>query len=56
VFGYTLMGAGLTRIIEIAFVLKDRDIYGKPGSEPNSFQYVPPFVSLIGPLFFGSLC
>lgn len=43
VFGYTLMAAGATRIIEIAFVLKDsRGLVG----EPNSFQHVPPFVSL----------
>lgn len=42
VFGYTLMAAGATRLIEIAFVLKDsRGFVG----EPNSFQYLPPFVS-----------
>ena len=40
VFGYTLMAAGATRIIEIAFVLKDSRGVG----EPNSFQYLPPFV------------
>jgi hypothetical protein len=41
-FGYTLMAAGATRMIEIAFVLKDsRGLAG----EPNSFQHLPPFVS-----------
>jgi len=40
VFGYTLMAAGATRIIEIAFVLKDSRGVG----EPTSFQYLPPFV------------
>lgn len=43
VFGYTLMGAGLTRIIEISFLL--RDAPSSRSSEPNSFQYLPPFVS-----------
>lgn len=48
VFGYTLMAAGATRIVEIAFVLKDsRGLVG----EPNSFQYLPPFVSLLRSLF-----
>ena len=46
VFGYTLMGAGLTRIIEISFVLKDKDSYSKDGNTINSFQYLCPFVSL----------
>lgn len=50
VFGYTLMGAGLTRIIEISFVLRDRYAFGKDGSDPNSFQYLPPFVSVVIPL------
>jgi hypothetical protein len=40
IFGYTLMAAGLTRIIEISFVLKDKPAL----SEPNSFQYLTPFV------------
>jgi len=43
IFGYTLMAAGVARGVEISFVLKD-----KPnGPEPNSFQFLPPFVSLI---------
>lgn len=43
-FGYTLMAAGLTRIIEISFVLKDASSTSEDG-EPSSFQYIPPFVS-----------
>jgi hypothetical protein len=45
-FGYTLMGAGLTRIIEVAFVLKDAANLSEDG-DVNSFQYVPAFVSLV---------
>jgi hypothetical protein len=44
-FGYTLMAAGLTRIIEVAFVLKDRNTISEDG-DANSFQYIPPFVSI----------
>lgn len=43
-FGYTLMAAGLTRIIEIAFILKDANTISEEG-DANSFQYLPPFVS-----------
>ena len=46
VFGYTLMAAGLTRIIEISFVLRDRGTLSLDGSDPNSFQYLTPFVSI----------
>lgn len=42
-FGYSLMAAGLTRIIEVAFVLKDKPMTDT--GEPNSFQFIPPFVS-----------
>lgn len=45
VFGYTLMAAGLTRIIEISFVLRDANATNADGSDPNSFQYLTPFVS-----------
>lgn len=45
VFGYTLMAAGLTRMIEIAFVLRDAPNVSEDGSDPNSFQYIPVFVS-----------
>lgn len=44
-FGYTLMAAGLTRLIEISFVLRDHDASTADASDPNSFQYLPPFVS-----------
>ena len=48
-FGYTLMLAGLTRIIEIVFVLRDKNtLVGPEGGdvdkEINSFQYLPPFL------------
>jgi hypothetical protein len=43
-FGYTLMAAGITRFIEVAFVLHDKA--STESGEPSSFQYVPPFVSL----------
>jgi hypothetical protein len=42
-FGYTLMAAGITRIIEVAFVLRDANTISEDG-EANSFQYIPPFV------------
>jgi len=55
VFGYTLMGAGLTRIIEIAFVLKDTYATTQDGSDPSSFQYLPPFLLYAsGFLFMGA--
>jgi hypothetical protein len=44
IFGYTLMAAGLTRIIEISFVLRDQSAVSMNGTEPNSFQYLTPFV------------
>lgn len=44
-FGYTLMAAGLTRIIEIAFVLKDAQSLADDGRSWNSFQFIPVFVS-----------
>jgi hypothetical protein len=50
IFGYTLMAAGLARMIEISFVLKDKPNLSEDGTSPNSFQFVPPFVSL--PLAF----
>lgn len=45
IFGKTLMAAGLSRIIEICFVLKDKDTADVTGVEPKSFQHVPTFVS-----------
>ncbi|EME43145.1 hypothetical protein DOTSEDRAFT_45128 [Dothistroma septosporum NZE10] len=59
-FGYTLMAAGLTRIIEISFVLRDRTtLVGPQGgdvdAEINSFQYLPPFLLIAsGFMFMGA--
>ena len=48
VFGYTLMAAGAARIVEIAFVLRDRQsISDTAGEETNSWQYLTPFVRLV---------
>jgi hypothetical protein len=55
VFGYTLMGAGLTRMIEIAFVLRDKPSLDESGNDPNSFQHLPPFLLYAaGFLFMGA--
>ncbi|KAI3407151.2 hypothetical protein KGF56_000053 [Candida oxycetoniae] len=54
VFGIALMGAGLTRIIEISFVLKDESC-SSPSGNISSFQYIPPFcLTLSGILFMGA--
>ena len=45
VFGYTLMAAAVARGVEISFVLKDKQNVSEDGTDPNSFQYLPPFVS-----------
>ncbi|MCJ1353541.1 MAG: hypothetical protein MMC33_003527 [Icmadophila ericetorum] len=45
VFGYTLMAAGAARVVEIAFVLRDRNSLDyKDGEETNSFQFLTPFL------------
>ena len=45
VFGWTLMAAGAARIVEISFVLKDRNsLDEKDQEEINSWQYLTPFV------------
>lgn len=46
-FGKTLIGAGATRIIEIAFVLHDKQSLSKSGRTWNSFQFIPVFVRLL---------
>ena len=51
-FGYTLMLAGLTRIIEISFVLKDRATLSPDGNDPHSFQYIPIFLLYASGLLF----
>ncbi|CAI5756916.1 unnamed protein product [Candida verbasci] len=51
VFGFALMTAGITRIIEISFLLKDKS----SSSGIFSFQYLPPFcLTLSGILFMGA--
>ncbi|KAG4430661.1 hypothetical protein IFR05_013858 [Cadophora sp. M221] len=53
VFGYTLMAAGLARIIEVAFVLRDHAT--TEDGEANSFQYIAPFLLYAsGFLFMGA--
>lgn len=55
IFGYTLMGAGLVRIIEISFILKDRSAISYDGTEPSSFQYLTPYLLCAsGFLFMGA--
>ncbi|THW19399.1 hypothetical protein D6D17_09200 [Aureobasidium pullulans] len=55
VFGYTLMAAGITRIIEISFVLKDNNSISEDGEDTNSFQFLPPFLLYAsGFLFMGA--
>ncbi|OAA65610.1 integral membrane protein [Niveomyces insectorum RCEF 264] len=54
-FGYTLMAAGLTRIIEVAIVLRDQNGLAADGTETNSFQYIPVFLLYAaGFLFMGA--
>ncbi|KAK4181523.1 hypothetical protein QBC36DRAFT_84217 [Triangularia setosa] len=54
-FGYTLMAVGITRIIEISFVLKDKEGVSEDGTQINSFQYVPVFLLYAsGFLFMGA--
>lgn len=52
-FGYTLMGAGATRIIEICFVLNDAPSPAVTASTgPRAFQHLPPFLLVLGGLTF----
>ncbi len=48
-FGYTLMAAGITRIIEVSFVLNDKFGVSEDGTQAHSFQYIPVFVSIFLP-------
>ncbi|TKX22215.1 hypothetical protein C1H76_5504 [Elsinoe australis] len=67
VFGYTLMAAGLARIIEISFVMRDRssisELHRETGPSPDdnsqapeyeshSWQYLTPFLLLAGGFMF----
>ncbi|CAK7271147.1 hypothetical protein SEPCBS119000_004452 [Sporothrix epigloea] len=54
-FGYTLMAAGLTRIIEVAFVVRDKNSVSSDSTETNSFQFIPVFLLYAaGFLFMGA--
>ncbi|KAI9676616.1 MAG: hypothetical protein M1829_002933 [Trizodia sp. TS-e1964] len=54
-FGYTLMAAGVTRMVEIAFVLKDEPYINQDGTEGSSFQHIPTFLLYAsGYLFMGA--
>ncbi|KAJ1328898.1 Mtp1-like protein [Microdochium nivale] len=54
-FGYTLMAAGLSRVIEVAFVVKDQVGMSEDGRKVNSFQFVPAFLLYAsGFLFMGA--
>jgi hypothetical protein len=44
-FGYTLMAVGVTRIIEISFILRDKPGLSADGTQIAGFQYIPVFVS-----------
>lgn len=55
-FGYTLMAAGVTRIVEVAVILRDQAHSETLASDgPRAFQYIPPFLLISsGLLFMGS--
>ncbi|CAN8095242.1 unnamed protein product [Discula destructiva] len=54
-FGYTLMAVGVTRIIEVSFVLNDKVGISENGYDVHSFQYIPPFLLYAsGFLFMGA--
>ncbi|KAI9723899.1 MAG: hypothetical protein M1828_004018 [Chrysothrix sp. TS-e1954] len=54
-FGYTLMAAGLARIIEVSFVLRDKGSLSMDGTEVHSWQHLPPFLLYAsGFLFMGA--
>lgn len=50
VFGYTLMAAGLARIIEITIILRDKPALG----EESSFQHLPPYLLFASGFIFMS--
>jgi hypothetical protein len=45
-FGYTLMAVGVTRVVEICFVLNDKNGISEDGFATHSFQYIPVFVRI----------
>lgn len=52
IFGYTLMAAGLTRIIEISIVLRDSNAISDDGEDTHSFQFLTPFLLYAGGFLF----
>ncbi|KAL8739323.1 MAG: hypothetical protein Q9181_000054 [Wetmoreana brouardii] len=58
VFGYTLMAAGAARVVEISFVVRDKETveeWSGGGDEANSWQYLTPFLLYAsGFLFMGA--
>lgn len=52
IFGISLMGAGISRIIEIAFLLRDKSC--SPDGQILSFQYFPPFLLTLSGILFMS--
>ncbi|KAK1622734.1 hypothetical protein BDP81DRAFT_333516 [Colletotrichum phormii] len=54
-FGKTLMGVGITRVIEVAFVVKDGVGVSADGRQTNSWQFIPVFLLYAsGFLFMGA--
>ncbi|KAG5975440.1 hypothetical protein E4U55_007678 [Claviceps digitariae] len=54
-FGKTLMAVGLTRIIEVSFVLRDKQSISEDGRSWNSFQFIPVYLLYAaGFLFMGA--
>ncbi|WYZ46814.1 hypothetical protein EsH8_IX_001039 [Colletotrichum jinshuiense] len=54
-FGKTLMAVGITRIIEVAFVVKDAVGVSEDGRQTNSWQFIPVFLLYAsGFLFMGA--
>lgn len=54
-FGYTLMAAGVARIIEVTFIVKDKHGLSENGRETSSFQYLTVlFLYASGFLFMGA--
>lgn len=50
VFGYTLMGAALARVVEICFILQDGAVPDSATSATKSFQHLPPFLLVLAGL------
>jgi len=55
-FGYSLIAAGLTRLVEICFVLNDQPTPSTSleNSKVRAFQHLPPFLLVLSGLTFMS--